>query len=111
MASRNFTTDMTAAPRLTDGVYYVDVNYRNRANEGVANQSLRQRVAQRAYLVGGRVVTSEYGNIEPGMSQFTDSIAFQNRGQCIAFCQGIGYPQETFSVYFRINADELTALP
>jgi hypothetical protein len=110
-ASRNFTTDMTASPRLTDGVYYVDVVYRNRANESVPNQSLRERVAARAFLVGGKVVSSDFTNSEPGMMQFTDSIAFQNRGQCTAFCQGIGYPQETFAIYFRVNAAALTALP
>jgi hypothetical protein len=109
--SRNFTTEMTASVRLTAGVYFVDVAYQNRANENTLNQGLRQRVAERARLLGGTVSTSAYNNTEPGLTQFTDSLSFQNRGQCIAFCQGVGHPQDTFSVYFKVDAASLIALP
>lgn len=102
---------MNVTPYKSDGIYYASLTYESNANEQHLNVQLANRILVKAKAIGGSLVSTLLTYPIPIQAQYNLIISFQNKSQLIAFTQGIGYPQESRSIYFVYDSYALALLP
>jgi hypothetical protein len=109
--SRNFVTIMNVTPYKSDGIYYASLTFESNANEEHLNVQLADRIVVKAKAIGGTLVSTLLTYPTPILAQYNLIFWFQNKIQLIYFTQGIGYPQESRSIYFVYDSYALSLLP